>query len=123
MKNIDYAVIFLLCSLNNLSKIKKEMPEVAKINYTKSLKFHDIFVSQIGLNATSIADITGIPRSTILRKIKFLLDKKLIYKDSKHLYSIATKESKFGRENIYSNLPIMMTFLSQYLADSFNIFK
>ena len=39
-----------------------------------------------GINAMSISDLTGIPRPTVIRKLKILLKQKDIYKDSGNLY-------------------------------------
>ena len=41
-----------------------------------------------GINAMSISDLTGIPRPTVIRKLKILLKQKDIYKDEKNLYYI-----------------------------------
>ena len=122
-KDMDYVIIFLLCSLNNLYKIKKESPEVAKMSYVKSLKFHDNMTFSQGLNATTIAELCGIPRPTILRKIKFLLNNKLISKDKNNLYSIIIQGVESSRKNTYHNMPSVMIFLSEYLASTFNSFK
>ena len=39
-----------------------------------------------GINAMSISDLTGIPRPTVIRKLKILIKQKDIYKDKKNLY-------------------------------------
>ena len=39
-----------------------------------------------GINAMSISDLTGIPRPTVIRKLKVLLKQKDIMKDNKNLY-------------------------------------
>ena len=39
-----------------------------------------------GINAMSISDLTGIPRPTVIRKLKILLKQKDIYKDDNNLY-------------------------------------
>ncbi len=39
-----------------------------------------------GINAMSISDLTGIPRPTVIRKLKILLKQKDIYKDKNNLY-------------------------------------
>ena len=42
-----------------------------------------------GINAMSISDLTGIPRPTVIRKLKILLKQKDIHKDSSNLYYIS----------------------------------
>ena len=49
-----------------------------------------------GINAMSISDLTGIPRPTVIRKLKILLKQKDIYKDNNNLYYI--KEGKLITE-------------------------
>ena len=75
-----------------------------------------------GLNVTSISLLSGIPRPSVSRKMKFLLEKKLIIKDSNNFYSI------FGDENSYNNIAfpkisIVLGYISDYLATSFNTIK
>ena len=41
-----------------------------------------------GINAMSISDLTGIPRPTVIRKLKILLKQKDIFKDENNLYYI-----------------------------------
>tara|TARA_B100001540_G_scaffold192996_1_gene170079 strand:- start:19 stop:990 length:972 start_codon:yes stop_codon:yes gene_type:complete len=41
-----------------------------------------------GINAMSISELTGIPRPTVIRKLKILLKQKDIYKDKDNLYYI-----------------------------------
>ena len=42
-----------------------------------------------GVNAMTISDLTGIPRPTVIRKLKVLLKQKDIFKDSNNLYYIS----------------------------------
>ena len=39
-----------------------------------------------GLNAMTISDLTGIPRPTVIRKLKIMLKDKNTYKDENNLY-------------------------------------
>ena len=42
-----------------------------------------------GINAMSISDLTGIPRPTVIRKLKILLKQKDIIKDGNSLYYLS----------------------------------
>ena len=42
---------------------------------------------EVGVNAMSISDITGIPRATVIRKLNRLLKEKFLKIDSKKHYS------------------------------------
>ena len=48
-----------------------------------------------GVNAMSISDITGIPRPTVVRKLKYLIDKKYLHMNEKKLISFNAKDSAF----------------------------
>ena len=60
-----------------------------------------------GINAMTISDLTGIPRPTVIRKLKILLKQKDIYKDKNNLYYITkgkliTELNKLRLNNIKS---------------------
>ena len=50
-----------------------------------------------GVNAMSISEITGIPRPTVVRKIKWLIEKKYLFINEKKLISLDVKDSTFKR--------------------------
>ena len=45
-----------------------------------------------GINAMSISNMTGIPRATIIRKLKVLMNRKLISINNKKLYNLKSVE-------------------------------
>jgi len=115
--DIESIFIVLLCSLNVLSKNKK---------VDRNLSFKEIFYkihqlnASFGLNATSIADITKIPRTTVLRKVSNLEKVGLLKKDKFKRYTTDpsgfTKEgSKINTAVINSNIKLLSIFFSQCL--------
>ena len=50
-----------------------------------------------GVNAMSISEITGIPRPTVVRKLKFLIDNNWLQKNEKKLISLNIKDSTFSK--------------------------
>ena len=40
----------------------------------------------IGMNASSISEVTGIPRATVIRKLRITEKKGLLHKDKQQLY-------------------------------------
>ena len=48
-----------------------------------------------GVNAMSLSDITGIPRPTVVRKLKWLIDNNYLTINDKKLISLDAKESAF----------------------------
>ena len=56
-----------------------------------------------GLNAMSISDITGIPRPTVVRKLKYLIKNNFLHINKKKLISIDIKGSAYKRSTILQN--------------------
>ena len=59
----------------------------------------------LGLNAMTIADLTGIPRPTVIRKLNFLIKNKFIQKNSAGLYTLCNSKKlkevdSFRLENV-----------------------
>jgi len=50
-----------------------------------------------GVNAMSISEITTIPRPTVVRKLKWLIEKKYLFINDKKLISLDVKDSAFKR--------------------------
>ena len=50
-----------------------------------------------GVNAMSISEITGIPRPTVVRKLKFLIDNKWLQKNEKKLISLNIKDNTLNK--------------------------
>ena len=72
----------------------------------------------VGLNAMSISDITGIPRPTVVRKLKYLIDKKYLQINEKKLISFNAKDSAFTTTKGMVNKNILS--LSHFIYKVFN---
>ena len=59
----------------------------------------------------------------MIRKIKFLLNKKLIIKGSNNLYSTFTDGNSYGNKIAFPKIPIVLEHISDYLATSFNTIR
>ena len=87
--------------------------------YLKELKKSD----QIGINAFSIAEISGIPRATVVRKLKFLIENNFLIIDEKKLYTfgLSVQDKQY---NVISKLQDKnMNSLSQLLYKISNQIK
>ena len=74
-----------------------------------------------GVNAMSISDITGIPRPTVVRKLKWLIDKKFLAINDKKLISLDAKDSSFKKtKNLQDQ---NMLSLSNFIYRLFNQIK
>jgi DNA-binding IclR family transcriptional regulator len=87
--------------------------------YLKELKKSD----HVGINAFSIAEISGIPRATVVRKLQFLIKNNFLIIDEKKLYTFGLSvQSK--QYNIISKLQDKnMNSLSQLLYKISNQIK
>tara|TARA_Y100000389_G_scaffold77872_1_gene74666 strand:+ start:332 stop:1309 length:978 start_codon:yes stop_codon:yes gene_type:complete len=90
LETICVGLIILINTVQNKGFKKKDLE---REKYLKEVQKTD----QIGINAFSIADVTGIPRATVVRKLEFLLENKFIKIDKNKLYSFSvnTKSKQF----------------------------
>ena len=77
--------------LINAVKNKDFVPKKNMRSYHKELMDSD----NRGVNAMSISEITGIPRPTVVRKLKYLIDKKYLHINEKKLITFNAKDSAF----------------------------
>ena len=69
----------------------------------------------VGLNAMSIADITGIPRATVVRKLRILLEKKFLLIDEKKHYKLTGQAKQL--------IPLQSEVLKKLANFSSNVFN
>ena len=74
-----------------------------------------------GINASSIADITTIPRATVIRKLNFLVKQGCIKKNDKLEYYM-TPSGKLNKK-ISSNFLINQNYVAEFLTDIFDLMK
>ena len=89
--------------------------------------FKDIFLETIrikakrGINASSISDISGIPRATVIRKLKNLQKRKLINRSKNLEYTLATNLQDL--KGLETNYLINQRALSDYATTMYNLMK
>ena len=109
----------------NLEKISKESNEMLNIFSDKgeSLYLNNVQRNEPkqGVNSTSIAEISGIPRATVLRKLKKLLREKVI-KKNKNLEYVLTDRGKLN-DKIQANFIINQRQIALFVTDIFNLIK
>ena len=89
LANNDIEMWFIVGSLlyNQIMFLKKSEK---KSHYQKEWIEEVLNVgNKKGINAMTISDLTGIPRPTVIRKLKILLKQEDIYKDKNNLYYIS----------------------------------
>ena len=108
LETISVALIVLINTVQNKAfknknlDRKKYLREIQKIEH-------------LGINAFSIAEITGIPRATVVRKLKFLVKRKFINIDKKKLYSFSIGLSTIQFKVITELQDKNMNALSKFL--------
>ncbi len=80
----------------------------------------DVKISR-GVNASSIADISSIPRATVIRKLKWLVNQNCI-KKNKNLEYQMKKGGKLNKQ-ISDNFLINQHAVSEFLGDIFDLMK
>jgi len=108
--------ITLLCALNTTTHIKKK-----NLYKNKIFNSEDIFSQlpklkdQYGLNSTSIAEITKLPRTTVLRKLAKLENIRLLKRDEFKRYATPEQAKKEYYVIIQNTLKLLGIFISDCL--------
>ena len=91
-------------------------------NYSRQ-KFHKEIqgVDDIGVNSMSLSDITGIPRATVVRKIKFLIKNDYLHINDKKLITLEVKGNTLKTMSKLQELN--MKSLGDFLYRVFNQMK
>ena len=90
LKDLEYLAIGMVVIINAV-KNKEFSPKRNIRSYHKALMGSDTR----GVNAMSVSEITGIPRPTVVRKLKYLIDKKYLHINEKKLITFNAKDSAF----------------------------
>ena len=114
LKDLEVLAIGMVVLINAI-KNRNFTPKKPNMNtYRKEIMGSD----KRGVNAMSIADITGIPRPTVVRKLKLLIDKKFLEINQKKLVSY---NEDFLRSKKTDNLMKQnMLSLSHFISKVFN---
>jgi len=109
----------------NFEKIYQDLNK--EINFSGD-KNENSFLSNLkknepiqGVNATSIADVSGIPRATVMRKLEKLSSKKII-KRNKKLEYVLTNQGKLNQK-IETTFLIQQKNMALFVTDIFNLIK
>ena len=113
LKDLEYLAIGMVVIINAV-KNKEFNPKKNMRSYHKALMGSDTR----GVNAMSVSEITGIPRPTVVRKLKYLIDKKYLHMDEKKLIRFDAKDSAFIKAK--GLLSKNMLSLSYFIYKIFN---
>ena len=109
----------------NLEKIFKSLNKEINLsdNNENKLYYNNLQENEPkqGVNASSIAEISGIPRATVMRKLKKLLNEKII-KKNKNLEYVLTNHGKLN-DKIRANILTNQKYIALFVTDIFNLIK
>jgi DNA-binding Lrp family transcriptional regulator len=118
-QDLETICVGLIVLINTVQNRDFKNKSLDRKKYLKEIQKPD----HIGINAFSIAEITGIPRATVVRKLEFLLKNKFLNIDEKKLYTfgvdVQSKQFKVISKLQDSN----MNALSKFLYRVFNQIK
>ena len=113
LKDLEYLAIGMVVIINAVKN--KEFSSQKNISsFHKAVMGSDVR----GVNAMSISEITGIPRPTVVRKLKFLIDKKYLHINEKKLITFDAKDSAFQKTGKMINQNMLS--LSNFIYKIFN---
>ena len=114
LETFSIGMILVLSATHN----KDFIPSKTSLNaYRKEIMGSDLR----GVNAMSISEITNITRPTVVRKLKFLIEKKFLYINEKKLISLNVKDSAFNKFKNLQNKNLLS--LSNFIIRLFNQIK
>jgi CRP-like cAMP-binding protein len=114
LESVSIGLVVLLNSIGNKSfKVKN----LNMKNFVKLAQGAD----EVGVNAMSLSDITGIPRPTVVRKVKRLIDADFLHINDKKLITMNIKGSSFSMAQKIQNQN--MKSLSNMMHRIFNQIK
>jgi len=122
--DLESFVIWGNMGINHNITLERNNLEFKKEQYISniiSMNDTDASESMRGINASSIAEISSIPRATVIRKLNKLSNKKIIKRNKKKEYFL-TSQGKLN-EKIKANYLINQKNIAIFVTDIFNLIK
>ena len=120
LMDIESIFILLLCTLNTTSQIKTNEGSMNSKAFFSKLHSSN---KSLGLNATSISEITKVPRTTVLRKIENLEKAGMIKKDKFKRYASDNFNSSNDSKKILSIIDYNTKLLSIFIAQCLDTYS
>ena len=114
--DLEFFSIFATIILNSRTQIDKKLKGMDSYleNWRNTMISHNIR----GINAMSISEITGIPRPTVIRKLKILVKNKYISLDKNKLINIDLSKKNF--EELSKIQDLNLNSLNVFIKRTFN---
>jgi DNA-binding Lrp family transcriptional regulator len=115
--DLETLAIGLVVLLNTIDNKSFRVKDLNRKKYFKLSQGSD----DIGVNAMSLSDITGIPRPTVVRKLKYLIKNNFLHINEKKLITLNITGATLKKTNELQDLN--MKNLSNFLYRVFNQIK
>ena len=115
--DLETFIIGVLVFINAVENKTFKIKEFNRKKYITSIQGSD----ERGVNAMSLAEITGIPRSTVIRKLKSLIKKDLLQINEKNLITVNMKGESFKTAQRLQDKNMLS--LSNFISRAFNQLK
>jgi len=115
--DLETFIIGVLVFINAVENKTFKIKEFNRKKYMTSIQDSD----ERGVNAMSLAEITGIPRSTVIRKLKSLIKKDLLQINEKNLITVNMKGESFKTAQRLQDKNMLS--LSNFISRVFNQLK
>jgi len=117
INDLETLVIGFVVLLNTVGNKNFKVKDLNRKNWIKISQGAD----NVGVNAMSLSDITGIPRPTVIRKLKYLIKKGFLHINEKKLITMNIKGKTL--RNTAKLQDLNMKNLSNFLYRIFNQIK
>ena len=117
IKDLETLTVAILVVLNATENKNFKPSKLSIKSYREEIMGSDTK----GVNAMSISDITGIPRPTVVRKLKWLIDENFLIMNNKKLISLNAKGSTFKKTKSLQDKNMLS--LSNFIYRLFNQIK
>ena len=115
--DLETFCIGLLVLVNSADNKNFRIKDLTRKKYTTSIQGSD----DRGVNAMSISDVTGIPRITVIRKLKYLIKRNMLQINEKKLITLNISGVAFDEIQELQNQN--MRSLSNFIYRAFNQIK
>ena len=115
--DLEIFIIGVLVFINAVENKTFKIKEFNRKKYITSIQGSD----ERGVNAMSLAEITGIPRTTVIRKLKSLIKKDLLQINEKNLITVNMKGESFKTAQRLQDKNMLS--LSNFISRVFNQLK
>ena len=126
-KNYENAMVFCVCILNQAYNMKNSKQQITG---ESSDKITDNYVNTItqftlenskGLNPTTISELTGMPRASVIRKLNDLLKEQFIIQNEQNLYTTSSaKKGSSGIKKLSKFFISNQTYIRTVIKDFLN---